>query len=52
MSQNGTHQTEPSAAVSAGPTAGDLTEESVVLETVLPHRAGYTASTQGAHFVG
>ena len=50
MSQNSTHQTEASAAVSAGPSAGDLTEESVVLESVLPHRAGYTASTQGAPF--
>ena len=52
MSQNGTHQTEASAPVSAGPSAGDLTEESVVLESVLPHRAGYTASTQGAPFAG
>ena len=44
---------EPSAAVSAGPSAEDLTEEGVTLESALhteaaglPHRAGSNANTQ------
>ena len=35
MSQTSTHQMEPSAAVSAGPSAGDLTEERVTLKSAL-----------------
>ena len=52
MLQTCTHPMEPSAAVSTGASARDITEERVTLETVLPYRVGSTASTRGVPFAG
>ena len=51
MSQTSVH-TKWNQWNQAAVSAGDLTEESVVLESVLPHQAGYTASTRGVPFAG
>ena len=60
MSQNSTHQMEPSASVSASPSAGDLTEQRATMESALHTEAAGLShlpgprlhSAGGASYVG